>query len=751
MPRTKVQIGNALLAVPAALIFFAVPAAAQDAPAAPATSLTTIETVVVTAERREQNSQDVPVALSAVSGDMLDKMGVIGFQDLGTRTPALRFGPGPTGGENYITLRGIGSQNTTSGGDSPVAYSVDGIYMARTTAVDPEFFDIERIEVLRGPQGTLYGRNSVGGSVNVITNKPTDELSGHVDAMLGDYNARTFRAWANVPLYQCGDCKILARITGVSAKHDAYQENLSQAPLATHNSDAQDFQMLRGQLLFQFNADVDLLLSGTTSTNKAPVATKTMWNLQPSRYIGQAFPTDPRQVYKDYPERMNQTSDILSATLNWDLGFAKLTAISGFTEGSWVQTTDSDGSDLAMAMTNYWTLDSTQYSQEVRLASTDSDINPLKWIGGLFYFHEEVGQTYEFVDNGLNSVIPGGDFIFRNGGTYKTTSYALFGQLDYDLGKITDESFPLTVSLGLRYTNDRKYGSDYLDYIIPSFAVNFPNGKTFDERWGQVTGKFGLSYKVTPDAMVYANVSRGYLSGGGLVGNYSGPKNGIYDPETAWSYEVGFKSQFMDNTLQFNASAYRTEIKKMQVFVQDILGSRVDNAGSATIEGAEFEAIFIPVEGLRLNAEVALTDARYDEYLTTDNRFSGGPVVSFAGNRLVQTPKHTVNLGAQYAFDTSVGTFTPRVDFFYSSELFFLSANNPLDRQKAYTKTNLRLTWEDIQRRWSIEAFVHNLEDKDVIANDGLNSITLTEFVIGADQYIYYPPRTVGVRFGVNF
>jgi len=678
-------------------------------------------------------------------------MGIVGFADLGTRTPALRFGPGPTGGENYVTIRGIGSQNTTSGGDSPVAYSVDGIYMARTTAVDPEFFDIERIEVLRGPQGTLYGRNSVGGSVNIISNKPTEELSGHIDAMLGDYNARTFRAWANVPLYQCGDCQILARITGVSAKHDAYQKNLSTAPTATHNSDAQDFQMLRGQLLFKFNSDVNLLLSGTTSTNKAPVATKYIWNIQPSRYPGQPFPTDPRTVYKDFPETMDQYGKVVSATLNWNLDFATLTSISGFTTGGWKQTTDSDGSDLAMSMTNFWTLYSKQYSQEVRLASNPSETDPLKWIGGLFYFHEQVQQNYEFVDNGLNSVTPGIDFIYRNGGNYKTTSYALFGQLDYDIGKITDDSFPLTVTLGLRYTNDRKYGSDYLDYIIPSFGVNFPNGKVFDERWGQITGKFGLAYKITPDVMLYGNVSRGYLSGGGLVGNYAGAKNGIYDPETAWSYEVGLKSQFLDNTLQFNISAYRTKIKKMQVFVQDILGSRVDNAGSATIEGGEAELIFIPIEGLRLNAEVAITDARYDEYLTTDNRFPGSPVTSFAGNRLVQTPKHTVNLGAQYSFDTSVGTFTPRADFFYSSELFFLSANHPLDRQKAYTKTNLSLTWEDIARRWSIEAFVHNLENKDVIANDGLNAATLTENVIGADQYIYYPPRTFGVRFGVNF
>ncbi|MEJ1968525.1 MAG: TonB-dependent receptor plug domain-containing protein [Rhizomicrobium sp.] len=150
------------------LALLAPPAFAADTAASPGA----IETVVVTAERRSENSQIVPVALTALNGSSLDAQGVIGFNELGMRTPSLRFGAGVTGGENVITMRGLGSQNTTPGGDSPVAYSVDGVTLQRSTSVDPEFYDIERIEVLRGPQGTLYGRNSVGGSINVITNKP---------------------------------------------------------------------------------------------------------------------------------------------------------------------------------------------------------------------------------------------------------------------------------------------------------------------------------------------------------------------------------------------------------------------------------------------------------------------------------------------------------------------------------------------------------------------------------------------------
>ena len=208
-----------------------------------------IETVVVTAQKRAQNSQNVPIALTAVEGSELDTQGITGFAQLGQRVPSLRFGAGVTGGENVITMRGLGSQNTTPGGDSPVAYSVDGVILQRSTSVDPEFYDVNRIEVLRGPQGTLYGRNSLGGSINVITNKPTDTLGGAFDVLFGNYAQRTVRGWVNVSLVDGPGLKIYARLTGVSAQHDGYTKNLSTAPGAAHNLDGEDYQMLRGGCL----------------------------------------------------------------------------------------------------------------------------------------------------------------------------------------------------------------------------------------------------------------------------------------------------------------------------------------------------------------------------------------------------------------------------------------------------------------------------------------------------------------------
>ncbi|MET0271483.1 MAG: TonB-dependent receptor, partial [Phenylobacterium sp.] len=582
-------------------VFLAGPVAAQ------ATGANTIEELIVTAQKREENSQEVPIALTALSGETLDKQGVSGFQDLSTRVPSLRFGPGVTGGENVITLRGVGSQNTTSGGDSPVAYNLDGVYLARTTSVDPEFFDINRIEVLRGPQGTLYGRNSVGGSVNVITQHPEAELSGHADALLGNYSARIFRAWVNAPVMDNGTQQVLVRLTGVSARHDGYQENLFTGAGATHDGDGQDFWMLRGQVYFKLSEAADLLLIASATSNGDPVATKTRWSLAPGRYVGaQPYLTDPRKVRKNTPETFDQDGRYASATFNYDLGFATLTSVTGYASGKWAQSNDPDGSELTLATNPYWTLDHFQNSEELRLASNPSDA-PLSWLIGGFYFQEKAGQTFQFIDTGLNSASPFTDsFVFTNGGIYKTRSKAVFGQADFDFAK-TGSELPLTLTVGLRYTKDAKKGFDFLDYRLPLLGLAFPNSKNFDESWSQTTGKIGANYQINPGLMIYASGSTGYLSGGGLVGNFPG----IYQPEKVKSYEAGFKSTLMDQRLIFNAAAYHQKITDMQVFVQDITGSRIDNAGKATVKGLELEAIATPVVGLRINASATFTKAEY--------------------------------------------------------------------------------------------------------------------------------------------
>ena len=745
-----------------------------------------IETVTVTAEKRESTAQKVAIPLSAVDGNMLDQMGIVGFKELGMRVPSLRFGAGVTGGENVITMRGLGSQNTTPGGDSPVAYSVDGVTLQRSTSVDSEFYDIERVEVLRGPQGTLYGRNSVGGSINVITNKPTDTLGGGVDVLIGDYSQRTFRGWVNAPVIDDPGFKMYVRLTGVSAQHDPYAKNLSTAPTATHNQDAQDFLMVRGQVYLEFSPDLNVVLSASSTSNRDPVATNVMWWEAPTRYLIGAAPNPPlgpgnqtiaigspcdfstqakfkpRTFCHDFPENAYNRVNLYSGTVNWDLGWAALTSVTGYSTSKVSQTSDGDGADIPMAMGAAWLLWQRQISEEVRLRSNDES-SPLRWIAGFYYFWADNFENFAYIDTGLNDNFTsppfpgfGDEFNFFSHGFTKTESYAPFGQIDYDLAK-TSLDVPVTLTLGARYSYDRKYGFNFLDFELPALGLAFPSSGPFSKTFGQWTGKAGLSWQVDDDVMAFASASRGYISGGNIIGLAH-----VYGPESMWSYDVGVKSRFWDGRVQLNIAAYHEEIEHLQVFVQSSTQSGINNVNGITqANGIELELDAIPIDNLRFNATVDVNRSTYGNYITTDTRFGGpgpgcspvGPpfLCNFRGNTLNQTPPYTVDLGAEYTFVTDIGSITPRVDSFISGKVQFLPDNFITSQQKPYTLTNLRLTWISNDNHYKAEAFVNNIENADVISNDSLQSITLSQSVLEPDNFAYYPPRTVGFRFGVTY
>lgn len=768
--------GKRLLWFGATALTLICPAAAFGADSAAAgaeNAVATVGEVVVTAERRAEDVQKVPIAISAVTGPALQAQGVEGFQDLGTAVPSLRFGAGVTGGENVITMRGLGSQNTTPGGDSPVAYNVDGVYLQQTTAIDPEFYDIDRIEVLRGPQGTLYGRNSVGGSINIVTRKPTDTYQASVDALFGNFDTRIFRGFISGPLFDVGGVKVTGRLTAVSANHDPYSVNLSTAPTATHNQDAQKYWMVRGQLKFEFSPDVSLLVSATSSENGDPTATNTAWWQTPARYtnppggIPAGSPCDfstaakfnPRKFCQDYPAFADNRVQLYSATFDWRLPFAQFTSVTAYSHSNVNQTSDGDGSNLPISFDPTWIMHTEQFSEELRLASLPSD-SPLKWLAGFIYFYADDQERFTYSDTGFNDTfpLPGifDEFNFLSNGHTKTKSYAPFGQVDFDLAK-TALHVPLTITAGLRYSNDTKYGFNYLDYQLPlacGGSCANPKGP-FTNTWGQLTGKFGLTYQITDRLMAYTSVSRGYLAGGNIIGLAH-----VYGPETMWSYEAGFKSRFWDDRLQLDIAAYREDISNLQVFIQSSTQSGINNVnGTTSVNGLEAEFTAVPAPNLRFNATLTLTDAKYGRYITTDTRFGGpGPgcdpvtkLCNFQGNELNQTPPYTLDLGLAYTFHTDIGTITPRVDSYLSGRVQFLPDNYFTSTQPAYHLTNLHLTWTSLNGRYQVELFAKNLENANVISNDGLQSITLGQQALEPDNFAYFPPRTYGARVTVNF
>ena len=272
---TRICASVSLAAVVAATASAAL--AATDSPA------TAVGEIIVTAQRRAELLERVPVAVSALTGQALEAQGVVGFADLSQRIPSLRFGWNG-GGEYIIAIRGLSGQNVTPGGDLPVAYNVNGVYLEQSTAVDPEYYDVQRVEVLRGPQGTLYGRNSVGGSINVVTAEPSNVFAASADALVGNYDAYTFRSWIAGPLLDSGGVQVDARLTGVWAHHSGYTTNLSTAPTASHDLDSMDYWMIRPQLKFVFGSNVDLLLFANFTHDSAPAAANTAWWEAPFRF-----------------------------------------------------------------------------------------------------------------------------------------------------------------------------------------------------------------------------------------------------------------------------------------------------------------------------------------------------------------------------------------------------------------------------------------------------------------------------------
>ncbi len=720
-----------------------------------------IEKVTVTAQKRLEDVQKVPISMKALTGNQLEERGIDGFAALKYQVPSLTFGGQVTGGENAITLRGVGSENVTGGGDPGVAYHADGVYIGRTVGVDETFFDVERVEVLRGPQGTLYGRNSTGGAINVITRKPQlGEYSGAADVTFGDYNRLTTRAMVNVPL---GD-SVALRVAGVVNERDGYQDILSPSSLCGDcEGDAADNFTLRAHLLFKLSDTADLLITAGHFENNEPVAVRLRepfpFNnsgfLGTNRFAGAlANPADLREVHKDFKDGLDMYTSNASATLNWDIfSDVTLTSITGYQKLYWNQSADGDGSDLPLAFTNYWSNDSHQVSEELRLASTGE--GPNKWLLGTFLYQEDVKQGFQFVDSGYNvfgpAPIPGTLFTFTNGGNIETTSYAVFGQDDY---RFENGLFglPTTLTAGLRYTHDIKKGDDFLDFVFFGFcAIVVPSptphcaAKTFDESWNTLTGRAGIEIETSKDVMWYATASRGYRSGGVLVGNFPG----AYDPEYIWNYEAGVKSLVWGGRLQFNASAFWDTYTNMQVFIQDIGGSRIENAASSTIKGLEIDAVAKPGDNLTLNFGLSWLDATYDSYTTVDSRAgSSGLPEDLSGNRLNRTPEFTVVLGGQYDIPTSAGIISARADFLWQDEVFFRAQNLPEDRQKGYTKTDLRIIWTAPSEDFKAEAFVENLEDEDVI-----NNIVIPAQTVGGptSQISLNPPRTFGVRLSAYF
>ena len=679
-----------------------------------------IEEVLVTAEKRAGTVQETSIAITAYGSEELDLRGIEELEDLQFSAPNLVISHNSQSPVTYAYIRGIGSDQLVAGFDPGVAYHVDGIYVGQPSAMPGDMWDLERVEVLRGPQGTLYGRNTTGGSINVITREPSVEPDANIDFTVGNYGRKRIRAAFGGGIAD----GVSGRISFISDNDNGYQQNS-----AGDDGDQTDYTSVRGKLKFDLGESADIVLTAQLFDSEGRQSQKRREPFGPVDFGGGFVinvyegatpnPTDPRKVAKNHPERLDLENRYFSGKLTWDLGFAELVATTGYIDTEWYQDTDIDMSDNAVQFQE-WHMETDQFTQEVQLVSTAE--GPWEWILGAFYFDEDLDTDYFFEDSSIAG------FVFMNGGALATESVAFYGQASYDFRDAGGA--PFRIVGGLRWTQDEKWIDEFQQ--IPAFGVDLSG--VMEEKWDEISGKVGIDWFFAENALAYLSYSHGYKGGGFSIGQFD-----VFDPEIVDSFELGLKSQFLEDRAQVNVSAFYNDYQDLQVNFLLFTLFTTDNAAEATIQGIEVEGTFIPVDNLQLNATVTWLDAEFDRY-----QFS--PTISLDGTTLNRAPEFTTALTAQYDWPLANGAaVTARMDFYWQDDVYYRVQNIDRHQGDDFHTLDLRLMWTGAGERWVVDLFAKNVTDEDnqrgLTVSDGLST--------GNNSFVtYYPPRTYGVRVG---
>jgi len=710
----------------------------------------TLEEIVVTAEKRESSLQDTPLAISAFSGDQLDKLGISSGEDLQFHVPGLTFGKTVTR-TSQVTLRGVGSENINPGGDPGVAVHVGGAYQQFTGFIAQDFFDVERIEVLRGPQGTLYGRNATGGSINIIPNAPTEEFQGHVKLGFGDYGQIKTQGVVSGSLI---DNRLKGRLSVDKEKRDGYTNN-------TFNGDEiddKDYTAVRAQLEYTVSDSLSVHISAHTysddssgvplsSTSENPtgplftgldLATFTPVfsnffvsnNAQPNIAL-----SDARKVRHNTPTEGREDTDGITLVIAKEFDAFSIKSTTSANETEYLNRGDTDSS----AEVNFFQTTAGAYdtlSQEIQISSDAGD--GLEWTAGLYFYQEESDYNFNItLGDSVDLPTPflGVPVTFDAGGKVDAKSIAAFGQLNYSFNDA------LSITLGVRSTKDEKDLDETVlapAFGIADFATFGPLVVQQSEDWGETTGKIGLQYQPAENVLLYASISTGFKAGGF---NVSGLQSG-YDPETLTAFEGGMKSTLIDGKVRFNAAAFYYDYDDLQVFQIESVQASITNAAKAESFGLELELMALITENFQIDASLAYLDAAYKEFSSADPIDPTATLQDLSGNNLPRSPEVSFNLGLEYTwYLDDLGSVTARVATSYMGEQYFRPFNLDQDKQDSYSKSDARLTWNNQNEAWQVEVFVKNIEDEDTISNIIVAAATLGSLPLAS----YNQPRTYGV------
>lgn len=663
------------------------------------------ETVTVTATKTGATDvQSTPIAITALPARAVEQLGVQTVAGLAGLVPTLTISQHT--GLGQVTIRGIGTNLIFVGSDPSCTIHLDGVYLARPAMVFGDFLDLERVEVLRGPQGTLYGRNSLGGTINLVTRQPTNSLEMTARLTAGSHRKLRAEGAVSGPLVKD---KIMANFAFIRGTRHGFVRDLDHPD---HALGGEDTWAGRGQVRFVFGARSDLLLSGDFGrfegiplTYAKPLVARPGFS-----FVTPASVWEVRTSHLAAGESTQKgASAKLTVGLNSTTTLSSLTAWRGSDHHFFI---DTDGTEQVLQTTDYTDLQH-QFSQELAVVQRTTR---LTWIGGAYLFNErdrQLVQLTRYAQGVQARPLP----------RIKARAWALFGQATY---KVSDR---VSLTGGLRYTDERKdfENSGGLYRIgtnvpaVPASVFDYVDRGT-SEAW---TPKAGIEVQAAPDTFVYVSAARGFKSGGFNPG--SSVANGGFRPELAWTYESGLKSTLARGRLRVNAAAFYTDYRDLQVQAFPFAGLGlldIRNAASSTIQGVEIEAMARPGAGLELATRFSWLDARYDHYLAVGTNVTQDA----AGHRLNNAPEWSGSQSVLYDFAAGrSGTVSLRGDLSWQSRVFFTAFNDAIETQKAYALMHLRAGFEPPSRRWEVALYARNVWNREYVtgtANISVNAIT---------------------------
>ena len=756
----------------------------------------TLESVIVTARRREENIQSIPAAISAVSGDHLDSAYAVNTQSLSLLVPSLYYNSANPRNTAY-TIRGLGS-NTLSisaandGIEPGVGFYVDQVYHGRPATASFDFTDIERVEVLRGPQGTLFGKNTTAGAIHIVSRAPTFEPEANAEVSFGDFDFMQAKGAVSGPLI--GEA-VAGRLSAQLTRRDGLIHNVSTG----QDLNALDNYAVRGQLLFVPTENLKLRLIGDVSDLDSTCCTQNFLRVGTSlRSAGRQFPALAAGLGYEPPSRdvFARLSDIdadlhvdtqdggLSLIADWELGSRTFTSVTAWRYWDWDVANDRDYTGIPIQLVQRIPSRQDQYSQELRLASHGD--GPFSYVGGLYFFRQEISgtpisvygsQAAYWLLNQANFTVP----IPRNlldgygqSGTsdFQMNSYAAFGEVNYAFTQ------RLTATLGLRYTYEDKegtyatqvFGGLDLTGLAPNVAAELnraklsifrPQSYAASDDGGSISGRVNLAYRITDDMLSYVSYAHGYKSGGlnmsGLpldAQNQPTLATAVIKDETNSTVEIGFKSTLLGGRSTLNVAAYRTVVDDYQANIVSSLETAAirsypSNVPQVRVQGVEGDFAAVLFRGLTARASVAYADGKNTDYpagpCPLEVQTAATVACNLTGVRMAGLSRWVGTLGFDYEHNFGTGALLMHVD---SSARSGYNSDTSASRYTwigGYNVTNASVGYR-FGTSWEVDVFARNLFDKDYITaltiqtgNSGL--------ILGQPS----DPRMIGVTLRARF